>query len=88
MQLHLKKMIEAMTQAMACMYSTQKNPCKKLTGTNLTGGKPYLGKSKPAETMTGLDGTIDSNLTCQYCKDTGYKCDNSRKLQQKYKENS
>ena len=27
MQLDLKKMKEAMTQAMACMYNTQKDPC-------------------------------------------------------------
>ena len=64
MQFDPKKMIEPMTQAMACMHNTQKDSRKKLTSTKSTGSKPYLGKSKPPEITKGLDDTTDPNLTC------------------------
>ena len=40
MQMDLKKMIEAMTQVMACMYNTQKDHSKKLKGTKPIGVSP------------------------------------------------
>ena len=76
-------MIEAMTQAMACMYNTTKDPSKKMSGTKHLGGKPYLGKTKEPQITKGLDGTTDPNLTCQYCKDSGHELVNCKKLQQK-----
>ena len=64
MQMDLKKLIEAMTQAMACMYNMQKDLNKNLTSTKPIGGKTFLGKSKPPGIMKGLDGTTDPNLRC------------------------
>ena len=78
MQLDPKKMIEAMTQAMVCIYNTQKGPSQKLTSTIPTGGKPYLGKSRPPE-VKGLDGTTNPSLVCHYCRDTGHELDNCSK---------
>ena len=75
-------MIKTMTQAMACMYKTQKGPSQKLAGSKPTWGSPYLGKSKPSEITKELDGLTNPSLMCHYCKDTGHGLDNCRKLQQ------
>ena len=64
MQMDPKKLIETMTQAMACMYNTSKDPSKKISGTKPLGGKPYLGKAEQPQITKGLDGTTDANLTC------------------------
>ena len=88
MQLDPKKMIEVITQAMACMYTSQKGPSEKLSGMKPTESNPYLEKIKPQEITKGIDGTINPCLMCCYCKDTGHELDNGRKLQKKYKENS
>ena len=83
MQMDPKKLIEAMTHAMACMYHTSKDPSRKISGMKPLGGKPYLGKTKQPQITKGLDSTTDPNLTCRYCKDSGHKLDNCKKLQQK-----
>ena len=83
MQRDPKKLIEAMTQAMTCMYNTPKDPSKKVSGTKHLGGKPYLGKAKQPAVTNGLDGATDPNITCQYCNDSGHELDNCVKLQQK-----
>ena len=82
MQMDPKKLIEAMTQAMTCMYNTLKDPRKKISGTKALGCKPYLGRTKQPQITKGLDGTIDPNLICLYCKDSGHEL-NCKKLQQK-----
>ena len=83
MQMDLKKLIEAMTLPMACMYNTPKYPSKKISGTKPLEGKPYLGEAKQPQLTKGLDGMINPNLTCQYYKDSGHELDNCKKLQQK-----
>ena len=72
-QMDLQKMIEATTQAMACMYNTLKDLIKILTGTKPLEGKPKLGKAKQPQITKVLDGTTDPKLMCQYCKDSGHK---------------
>ena len=81
MQMDPKKLTEAMTQAMACMYNTSKDPSKKISGTKSLVGKPYLGKAKQSQITKGLDGTTDPNLTCQYCKDSGHELNSCKKPQ-------
>ena len=76
-------MIEAITQAMVCMFITEKDLSKKLSGTKPLGGKPYLVKSKEPQITKGLDGTTDPNLICSYCKESGHECENCSKLKQK-----
>ena len=46
-------------------------------------GKPFLGTNRPTELSKGLDGSLDPNLSCQYCKDTGHEKENCRWLQKK-----
>ena len=65
MQMDLEKLIEAMTQAMACMYNTEKDPSKKLSDTKPLEGKPYLGKANQPQTTKGLDSTNNPNLMGQ-----------------------
>ena len=65
------------------MYSTSKDPSKKISDTKPLGGKHYLGKAKQPQITKGLDGTTDPNLTCRYCKDSGHELNKCKKLQQK-----
>ena len=88
MQMDLEKLIEAMSQAMACMHNMQKDPGKTLSGTKSVEGKPYLGKAKQPQITKGIDGTTDSDLMCQYCKGSGNELDNCGKLQGKLQKNS
>ena len=85
MQMDPEKLIEAMTQAMtqamACMYNMQMDPSKKLSGTKPLGGNPYLGKAKQPQITKGLDGTIDPDLMCHYCNESGHEIENCGKLQ-------
>ena len=42
--------------------------------------KPYLGKPRPLQLAPGTDGSLNPELECQYCKDTGHLKDNCIKL--------
>ena len=64
---------------MSCMYVGT----KKLASDQESKGKPFLGTSRPSELSKGLDGSLDPNLSCQYCKDTGHEKENCRWLQKK-----
>ena len=43
-------------------------------------GKPYLGKPRPPQLAPGADGSLDSELSCWYCKDSGHLKENCIKL--------
>ena len=38
--------------------------------------KPYLGKPRPSQLAPGANGSLNPELECQYCKDTGSLEDN------------
>ena len=42
--------------------------------------KPYLGKPRPSKLAPGIDGSLDPELSCWYCKDTGHLKENCMKL--------
>ena len=42
--------------------------------------KPYLGKPRPSKLALGINGSLDPELSCQYCKDTGHLKENCVKL--------
>ena len=42
--------------------------------------KPYLGKPRPSQLAPGADGSLNLELECWYCKDTGHLKDNCIKL--------
>ena len=43
-------------------------------------GRPYLGKPRPLKLALGIDGSLNPELSCQYCKDTGHLKENCIKL--------
>ena len=43
-------------------------------------GKPYLGEPRPPQFALGVDSSLDPELPCQYCKDTGHLKENCIKL--------
>ena len=42
--------------------------------------KPYLGKPRPSKLALGIDGSLDPELSCWYCKDTSHLKENCIKL--------
>ena len=42
--------------------------------------KPYLGKPRPSKLTLGIDGSLNPELSCRYCKDTGHLKENCVKL--------
>ena len=42
--------------------------------------KPYLGKPRPSKLAPGIDGSLDPELSCRYCKDTSHLKENCIKL--------
>ena len=44
--------------------------------------KPYLGKPRSSQLAPGADGSLNPELECQYCKDTGHLKDNCIKRNQ------
>ena len=78
-----KKMIEAMMQAMACMYNTQKGSGQKSSDMEPSGGKPYLVKSGPPGVAKGHDGITNLSLICHYCRNAGHNLDKCSQQQHK-----
>ena len=55
----------------------------KSTGNNGHGKRPFLGKRWEPQLAAGIDGTIDPEKSCRYCKDMGHKLENCPRLQTK-----
>ena len=56
---------------------------KTLSNNSSNGGKKFVGAPRPSKPSMGIDGSLDVNLTCLYCKYTGYELENCKQLQQK-----
>ena len=74
-----QQLVSAVSQVMSCLYVGDK---KALTSSSSNGGKKFIVTPRPSKLSIGIDGSLDTNLTCWYCKDTGYKLDNFKQLQQ------
>ncbi|MEE8208623.1 MAG: hypothetical protein V3T88_06700, partial [Nitrosomonadaceae bacterium] len=48
-------------------------------------GNRYLGPERPSQLTKGTDGTINAELQCRYCRDTGHEHSNCNKLNFKKK---
>ena len=72
--------ISAISQAMSCLYVGSK---KTPTDSKSDGGNKSVGTAKASKPSMGIDGSLDVNLMCRYCKDTGHDLDNCKWLQQK-----
>ena len=80
-----KLLVDAIIQAVTTNLKVNSQPVSKDgTGTNGTGyvSKPYLGKPKPSQLAPGAYGSLNPDLECWYCKDTGHLKENCIKLNQ------
>ena len=74
-----KFLVETVTKAVASNLNISVD--KKLSQ-NESGytSKPYLGKPRPLKLAPGIDGSLDPELSCWYCKDIGHLKENCIKL--------
>ena len=75
-----KFLVEMITKAVASNLNINvgNNPQKgDSSGYN---GKPYLGKPRSSKLALGIDGSLDPELFCWYCTDTGHLTENCVKL--------
>ena len=42
-----------------------------------------MGTPRPLKPSAGVDGSLDNNLMCPYCKDMGHELENCKQLQNK-----
>ena len=64
-----QQLVNAILQPMSCLYVSN----KRLTPENKEkGDKSFVEASRPSKQVMGMDGSLDSYLSCQYCKDTGH----------------
>ena len=75
-----QQLVSVILHAMSCLYVGNKKTPKSNTS---NGGKKFMGTPRPPKPSMGVDGSLDINLTCQYCKDTGHKLENCKQLQNK-----
>ena len=78
-----KYLVDTITKAVASNLNINvgNKPQKSDTdGTNGYIGKPYLGKPRPPKLTLGIDGSLDPEISCQYCKDTSHLKENCVKL--------
>ena len=74
-----KFLVETIMKAVASNLniSVDKNSSQNESGYT---GKPYLGRPRPSKLATGIGGSLDPELSCQYCKDTSHLKENCIKL--------
>ena len=79
-----KSLVSAISQAMSTSLKLGSQLNVKggvdVKGTGFI-SKPYLGKPRPSQlASSSADGSLNPELECQYCKDTGHLKDNCIKL--------
>ena len=79
MGVSLHQLVTAISQAMSCLYVGN----KKTPPSNTNSGNKFMGTPRPPKPSAGVDGLLDNNLMCWYCKDTRHKLDNCKWLQNK-----
>ena len=74
-----QQLVTAILQAMSCLYVGD----KKTQPSKIESGSKFMGIPRPPKPSAGVDGSLDNNLTCRYCKDTGHELENCRQLKNK-----
>ena len=74
-----QQLVTAISQAMSCLYVGD----KKMQPNKIESGNKFMGIPRPPKPSAGVDGSLDNNLTCRYCKDTGHELENCRRLKNK-----
>ena len=62
------KMVEAISKAVSAM--TMQGHPKSSKGTQYQGASNYKGREQQLQLVHGADGTLQTSVTCFYCKDT------------------
>ena len=75
-----KFLVETITKAVASNLNINMDKKSQQGKTSGYTGKPYLGKPRPSKLALGIDGSLNTELSCQYCKDTGHLKENCVKL--------
>ena len=65
-----KFLVETITKAVASNLNINMDKKSSQNESGYT-GKPYLGKPRPSKLALGIDGSLDPELSCRYCKDLG-----------------
>ena len=74
-----QQLVTAISQAMSCLYVGDKTIQPNKTDT----GSKFMGIPRPPKPSAGVDGSLDNNLKCWYCKDTRHELENCRQLRNK-----
>ena len=74
-----QQLVNAMSQAMSCLYVGN----KKTPPSTTNSGKKFMGTPRPPKPSAGVDGSLENNLMCWYCRDTRHKLENCKWLQNK-----
>ena len=74
-----QQLVTAISQALSCLYVGNKETQPSKTNS----GNKFIGIPRPPKPSAGVDGSLDNNLTYQYCKDTGHEVENCRQLKNK-----
>ena len=78
-----KSLVNTISQAVTISLKMGSQPTNK-GGIEAKGAgfisKPNLGKPRPSQLAPGADESLNPELECQYCKDTGHLKDNCIKL--------
>ena len=74
-----QQLVTAISQAMSCLYVGD----KKIQPSKTNSGNKFMGTPRPPKPSAGVDGSLENNLTCRYCKDTGHELENCRQLKNK-----
>ena len=68
-----KFLVNAITQAVATFkHKSREKPTGSNSGSR-DARKPYSGKLHTPQLVSGMNGSLDLELNCQYCKDRGVK---------------
>ena len=68
-----QQLMTVISQAMSCLYVGD----KKTQPSKIKSGSKFMGIPRPPKP------SLDNNLTCWYCKDTGHELENCRQLKNK-----
>ena len=78
-----KLLVDTITQAVASSLNISGGNKPQKNVINVTSGytgNPYVGKPRPLQLAPGVEGSLDPELSCWYCKDTGHLKENCVKL--------
>ena len=69
MGVNLQQLINVISKALSYLYVGD----KKTPSNTSNGGMKFMETPRPPKPAMGVDGSLDTNLMCQYCKDTRHE---------------